>query len=90
VRAHRDPHRIARAALCMTGANPHPREKSVAHFASICDGATLRAAIAALPFVAHGVRDLDHDETEAAAVLAARRTPTPLPTVRAGAAVEAA
>jgi hypothetical protein len=68
----RTPHDIATAALCMTGATPNPRERSVAHFASICDVPTLRAALAALPFVAHGTHRPPgdwHDEYEAAAVL---------------------
>jgi hypothetical protein len=69
-----DCYRIAAAALCMTGAAPNPRERSVAHFARISDGPTLRAALAALPFVAHGSHREPgewHDEAEAAAVLAA-------------------
>ena len=69
-----DCHRIAGAALAMTGSTPWPRERSAAHFARTNDAWTLRAALAALPFVAHGARHEPgfwHDEQEAAAVLAA-------------------
>jgi hypothetical protein len=69
-----DCYRIAAAALCMTGAAPNPRERSVAHFVRISDGPALRAALAALPFVAHGVHREPGEwqaEEEAAAVLAA-------------------
>ena len=68
-----DCHKIARAALCMTGSTPWPRERSAAHFADIADGPTLRGALEALPFVAHGIHSQNHwnDEAEAAAVLTA-------------------
>jgi hypothetical protein len=68
------PNKIARAALCMTGATPNPRADSIAHFIRIGDAPTLRAALAALPFVARGVQHEPgdwYDEAEAAAVLAA-------------------
>jgi hypothetical protein len=68
------PHKIARAALCMTGATPNPRADSIAQFIRIADAPTLRAALAALPFVARAVHHEPadwHEEAEAAAVLAA-------------------
>jgi hypothetical protein len=48
-----DCYRVAGAALAMS--TSWPRERSAAHFADIADGPTLRAALAALPFVARGV-----------------------------------
>jgi hypothetical protein len=65
-----DCYRIAGAALAMSTSSP--RELSAAHFARIADGPTLRAALAALPFVARGIHSEPgfwHDEQEAAAVL---------------------
>jgi hypothetical protein len=67
-----DCYRVAGAALAMS--TSWPRERSAAHFARVADGPTLRAALAALPFVARGVHPESgfwHDEQEAAAVLIA-------------------
>jgi hypothetical protein len=70
-----DCHKVARAALCMTGSTPWPRDRSAAHFASTADAVTLRDALAALPFVARGTHRSDpldwFDQGEAAAVLTA-------------------
>jgi hypothetical protein len=68
----RAPYKVARAALCLTGANPNPRADSIAHFIRMADAPTLRAALAALPFVARGLQHPGdwYDEAEAAAVLA--------------------
>jgi hypothetical protein len=68
-----DCYKIAGAALCMTGSTPNPREQSVAHFARVADGPTLRAALEELPFVALVAQYSEpgdwFDEQEAAAVL---------------------